>query len=117
VFITAVFAFVFSWKLESNQSNQSGYSINFQANGGAFLWVLFFTLAWASVSALLFALAGRERNLFALSTTRKPDLMRASLNFGYGLLIVVHIVCIYLTQSRGPWLGLGGGLVAFAVGM
>src|SRR5207248_308612 len=51
------------------------------------------------------------------SRDRGRGMIPAALSAGYGILIVVQLVCIYLTQSRGPWLGIGVGMVAFAVAM
>jgi tetratricopeptide (TPR) repeat protein len=59
------------------------------------------------------SLAGREREEGYASSDR--GVVRGALNIGYALLIIVQLTCIYLTQSRGPWLGLGAGFVVFMV--
>jgi tetratricopeptide (TPR) repeat protein/O-antigen ligase len=110
VFLTAFLAMAFSWSLAPNSLN---IQIGFEGTG--FLWALFTFLLWASIAAAVYALSNTERADGLESADR--GIIRASLNVGYGLLLVVQLACIYLTQSRGPWLGLGMGLVAFAVAM
>ncbi len=77
------------------------------------LWALFFTCGWGALVALAYFFGGQE--------TEVPDLRRGivalSLNTGYALLIAIQLLCIYLTQSRGPWLGIGFGIFTFATAL
>jgi tetratricopeptide (TPR) repeat protein len=109
VFLTAVFAMTFDWSLA-----QATMGVQISFNGVGFLWALFTFLLWATITAGAYAMSSSERET-SLGADR--GVVRAALNVGYGVLLVVQIICIYLTQSRGPWLGLGMGLVAFVLGM
>ena len=78
---------------------------------GQIVWWVFFLLLWGALTA----------GMRAFASTR-PDaqgdlVVSYALQVGYALLIFIQLFCIYLTQSRGPWLGLGAGLVVFAVSM
>ncbi|HET9493746.1 MAG TPA: O-antigen ligase family protein, partial [Chloroflexia bacterium] len=110
VFLTSLLALSLNWGFAPNSLNMQ---IGFEGTG--FLWALFTFLLWASITAGVYALSNTERADGLESADR--GIVRASLNVGYGLLLVVQLLAIYLTQSRGPWLGLGMGLVAFAVAM
>ncbi len=112
-FVTFV-ALTVTWSL-SNDPNTGDIVMKIGFDGAGLLWALFFFLLWCSASASVYALAGREREGGYANENR--GILRASLNVGYVLLILVDVECIYLTQSRGPWLGLGAGLVVFMVGM
>lgn len=107
LFFAALLTFVPSWSI--GPQNQG---IDFRIDVIGFLWVLFFLLVWASIAATLYALGGNKP-----ATSPDRSILRSTLNVAYGALLFVQIVCIYLTQSRGPWLGLGVGLVVFAVGL
>lgn len=115
VFLSAVLAFMFDWSINRGDGT-SVQSLTAQVgiDGAAFLWVLFFTLLMASVGSAAYAISIGGRR-----TEHKPerDVARLALNVGYVILFFFLLLCIYLTQSRGPWLGLGAGLVVFAVGM
>jgi tetratricopeptide (TPR) repeat protein/O-antigen ligase len=110
VFVTSFVALTFNWSLSQTTL---GMQVGFEVTG--FLWGLFTFLLWASITAGVYALSMSERAEGYESADR--GIIRSSLNVAYGLLLVVQLICIYLTQSRGPWLGLGMGLVAFAVAM
>jgi tetratricopeptide (TPR) repeat protein len=72
------------------------------------LWIFNFTLGVALVS-VLFLLA----LVFALLTQSSfRDTLLATM---YTIILAVQLIAIFFTQSRGPWLGLAGGLFAFAV--
>src|SRR5262249_813551 len=53
--------------------------------------------------------------------TEVPDVRRGivalSSNTGYALLIGLQLLCIYLTQSRGPWLGIIFSIFTFATAL
>ena len=110
VFFTAFLALPVKWGL---QEQTTALQLDFE--GGGLLWAIFFFLLWASLAAGLYALSARERD----EGYADPDrgIVRASLNVAYVLLLLVQLICIYLTQSRGPWLGLGTGLVTFMVAL
>jgi tetratricopeptide (TPR) repeat protein/O-antigen ligase len=112
-FVTFV-ALTVTWSL-SNDPTTGDIVMKIGFDGAGLLWALFFFLLWCSVSASVYALSGREREGGYSNENR--GILRASLNVGYALLILIDVGCIYLTQSRGPWLGLGAGLVVFMVGM
>ncbi|HEX8598753.1 MAG TPA: O-antigen ligase family protein [Chloroflexia bacterium] len=116
LFLVTTVALVFNWTIErSGPQGQEQFGAAINMDGGAFLWVMFFMLLWGTVGAGAYALAGSER----MSGNAGPDrgILRAFLNAGYGLLIFLQLICIYLSQSRGPWLGFGASLVTFVVGM
>lgn len=108
LFLTAMLAFVFKWDI-----NRDTVTAIVKFDGAGLLWVFFFVAAWATVMGVAYFFREPE------GEPRDPDkgLIRAALNSGYGILIVIQLFCIYLTQSRGPWLGIGAGLVAFAVAL
>ncbi len=110
VFFSAIFAFVFDWSID-----RTTITTQLTLDGVGFMWVLFFTLLWGSVATAAFALSGGTRE----RSTQSSDsgIVRSALNVGYILLLAAQLICIYLTQSRGPWLGLGVGMVTFAVAM
>ncbi|MBF6612369.1 MAG: O-antigen ligase family protein [Chloroflexi bacterium] len=110
VFFSAMFAFVFNWSID-----RTTITTQVTLDGVGFMWVLFFTLLWGSVATAAFAISGGTRE----RSTQSSDsgVVRSALNAGYILLLAAQLICIYLTQSRGPWLGLGAGLVTFAVAM
>jgi tetratricopeptide (TPR) repeat protein len=115
--VVATLAICVTWSVVQTQQQQNGPVMLAPAaafDGGAFLWVLFFTLLWASASAGAYTLAADERTT---SAGMGSPIVRKALNIGYGLLVVMQILCIYLTQSRGPWLGLGVGLAVFFLAM
>ncbi len=111
IFLTAFLALTLTWSIVDPQT----LALKLDFDGVGLLWTFFFLLLWASLCAGLYALSARERTQEYATSGR--SLVRASLNVGYGLLLVVQVVCIYLTQSRGPWLGLGVGVVTFMVAL
>ncbi|HST03879.1 MAG TPA: O-antigen ligase family protein [Chloroflexia bacterium] len=112
VFFTSLLALTLTWNISDAQT----LAINIGFDGVGLLWTFFFTLLWASVCAGLYALSAQARTRgYAADGDRR--LVRASLNAGYGVLLLVQLICIYLTQSRGPWLGLGVGIVTFMVAL
>ena len=116
LFLVTTVALVFNWKVEQAAAGSAEqFRIAMSLDGGAFLWVMFFMLLWGTVGAGAYALAGTER----VWGNTAPDrgVLRAFLNGSYGALIVLQLICIYLSQSRGPWLGLGASVVTFVVGM
>jgi tetratricopeptide (TPR) repeat protein len=117
VFFTSFLALVLTWALD-NTTRPGEILLNLGFDGTGLLWTLFFFLLWASLSAAAYAFAGREREE-AYGEDRHQDrgIVRLFLIVGYSFLILAQLVCIYLTQSRGPWLGLGAGLVVFMVAM
>lgn|GEM_PF-2109721 len=82
-------------------------------SGASILWALFYILLWGVVSSGIYALLGS--GIISASHDPGRTVVRWGLNAGYGLLLILQLLCIYLTQSRGPWLGLGLALVTFAV--
>ncbi len=110
VFLTSFLALPIKWKL-ADQS--MAFQLDF--DGAGLLWAVFFFLLWASLSAGLYALAAREREEGYADQHR--GIVRSSLNVAYGVLLAIQLLCIYLTQSRGPWLGLGTGIVTFMVAL
>ena len=111
IFLTSFLALTLTWGIADPQT----LALKLDFDGVGLLWTFFFLLLWASLCAGLYALSARERTQEYAASGR--SLVRASLNVGYGLLLVVQVVCIYLTQSRGPWLGLGVGIVTFMVAL
>lgn len=116
LFFVSTLALLFTWGVERvGTQNQEHLEARIGIEGGGLLWVLFFMLLWGTVGAGAYALAASERT--AGDTTPDRGIMRVFLNLGYGILFLSHVACIYLTQSRGPWLGFGASFVAFAVAM
>lgn len=117
--IAATLAFCFTWSVTQTQQLDGTIQIapasTFNEHG-EILWVLFFTLLWgaASAGAYLYTLAADERT--STAGMGSPTVRRALIT-GYGNLVAMQVLCIYLTQSRGPWLGLGVGLAVFFLGM
>ncbi len=72
------------------------------------LWVFDFALGVGFALALLFCAA-----LLAAST--QPGGRNYLLLVTYTIVLAAQLVAIFFTQSRGPWLGLAGGLFAFVV--
>ncbi|MEO8287736.1 MAG: O-antigen ligase family protein [Chloroflexota bacterium] len=115
VFFTAFVAMPLTWEIKSNSST-GNIDLNVGFEGGRPVWIaLAFFLLWCLVAAGGYALSRLQRTEGYADSDR--GIVRAALNIGYGFLLVVQLICIYLTQSRGPWLGLGAGLVAFMVAM
>ncbi len=122
LFIISLVALCYTWDVSQRQSapgqpaldsnGQPIYDIVSTFDGGALLWVFFFTLMWGAISAGAYTLSSSERTSQAGS-----PIVRSALNIGYGVLFFMQVLCIYLTQSRGPWLGLGVGLAVFALAM
>ncbi|MEO6458268.1 MAG: O-antigen ligase family protein, partial [Chloroflexia bacterium] len=77
---------------------------------GVIIWEVFFLLLWGALTVGMRAFASTRQEAGDLT-------IPYALNVGYAALILMQLFCIYLTQSRGPWLGLGAGLVVFAVAM
>ena len=115
VFITAFIAIPFDWKVVrvTSPSGVSELTAQLNFDGGRLLWVFFFTLLWGAISAGVYTLGSGER----IRSGESSPVVRSALNWGYGILLAILTLAIYLTQSRGPWLGLGAGLVTFAVAM
>ncbi len=113
LFLALFMSIPFSWSVERAGDQSLNIQVGF--DGPGLLWVLFFIFLWGAVAAGAYALAGGERVYEDPGVERR--FMRTALNWGYGLLIAAQLTCIYLTQSRGPWLGLGAGLVSFAVAL
>ncbi|HEX9989932.1 MAG TPA: O-antigen ligase family protein [Chloroflexia bacterium] len=114
IFLTSFLSICLSWGIQ-RIGETTDYALQMNFDGGGILWVLFFTLLWGAMSALAFALTEREREIGEAN----PNLgiVPLAVIIGYGLLVFLQLLCIYLTQSRGPWLGLGAGLVVFAVAL
>ena len=72
------------------------------------VWVFDFALGVAGAFVLL---------LFALAFAwlAKVNMHDVLLTAAYTIILAALFVAIFFTQSRGPWLGLGGGLFAFVV--
>jgi tetratricopeptide (TPR) repeat protein len=83
--------------------------------GASILWTLFYVLLWGVISSGIFALLGSK--LISATHDTGTRVMRWGLNAGYSTLLLLQLWCIYLTQSRGPWIGLGVALVTFAVSL
>lgn len=116
LFLVSAAALLLTWAIEKVGSTGSQrLEARIGVDGGGFLWVLFFMLLWGTVGAGAYALAATER--ISGDTTPERGVMRVFLNIGYGLLFVIQAICIYLSQSRGPWLGFGAAFVTFAVAM
>ncbi|HYP39143.1 MAG TPA: O-antigen ligase family protein [Chloroflexia bacterium] len=112
IFLTSFLSICLSWSIQRiGESNDYAFQTSF--DGGGILWVLFFTLLWGAMSALAFALTEREVG----EANPNLGIVPLAVIIGYGSLIFLQLLCIYLTQSRGPWLGLGAGLVVFAVAL
>lgn len=106
--LTAFLAFVPEWSLVTSNA-----SVHVDLNGPGFLWVLVFALAWGTIAALAYFFGGPT----APGDNPGQNMIPSALTVGYGLLLIIQLTCIYLTQSRGPWLGIGVGLVVFAVAL
>ncbi len=72
------------------------------------VWLIDFTAGAALAFALLLG-----ASVFALIA--KASFRDALLTATYTVLLAVLFVGVFFTQSRGPWLGLAGGLFAFVV--
>ncbi|MEW5718092.1 MAG: tetratricopeptide repeat protein, partial [Chloroflexota bacterium] len=72
------------------------------------VWLIDFTAGAALALALLVG-----ASVFALIA--KASFRDALLTATYTVLLAVQFVGVFFTQSRGPWLGLAGGLFAFVV--
>ncbi len=72
------------------------------------VWAVNFTYGWVLACAIILALLA-----FALLT--KINVRNALLAAVYTVVLAVLFVAIFFTQSRGPWLGLAGGLFSFAL--
>jgi tetratricopeptide (TPR) repeat protein/O-antigen ligase len=115
LFVVLLFAFVFSWSID--RSNTQALNVLFQVEGLGLVWVFFFLVFWAVVGIGMYILAGILREAYADDADRSDRVVPVALTMGYALLFIAQIICIYLTQSRGPWLGLGAGLVVTAVSL
>ncbi len=51
----------------------------------------------------------------AFGRLRRSYFVLLSEGAGYGLLLLIQLYTIFLSQSRGPWIGLGVGMVVFAI--
>jgi hypothetical protein len=85
---------------------------------------LFFGVVWAAQS-VAWAVLRFERGLItsilmlvmlalAAAWQRKP-LARFLLAGAYSVALTLPLVCIFFSQSRGPWLGLAAGLLLFGL--
>lgn len=85
---------------------------------------LFFGVVWAAQS-VAWAVLRFERGLItsilmlvmlalAAAWQRKP-LARFLLAGAYSVALTLQLVCIFFSQSRGPWLGLAAGLLLFGL--
>lgn len=64
---------------------------------------------WTSLFAsLLFVLA-----MLAFAYYLRKPVIRLLLLAGYSIILIVQLLCIFYTQSRGPWLGLLGGVFLY----
>jgi tetratricopeptide (TPR) repeat protein len=113
LFLALFMSIPFSWGIERAGDQSLNIQVGFDGLG--LLWVLFFMFLWGAVATGAYALSGGERVHEEPGIERR--FMRMALNWGYGLLMTAQLTCIYLTQSRGPWLGLGAGLVTFALAL
>lgn len=114
LFLVLILAMVFTWSVSQNAAG-TALDAHIGLDGGGFLWVVFFLLLWGTIGAGAYALAAGERTAGAVNADR--SIIHVALNVGYILLIAVQVLCIYLTQSRGPWLGLGAGFIIFMVAL
>ena len=71
------------------------------------LWMFNFVLATVFVFLFLIALA--------VIGIYRSSLRDALLLASYTIILAAQLVAIYFTQSRGPWLGLLGAIVAFGI--
>jgi tetratricopeptide (TPR) repeat protein len=76
-------------------------------------WALFFVFAWAALSALAYYFGGQSE----VTSDPRRGIVALSLNTAYAIILGVQLLCIYLTQSRGPWLGIGVGILVFAAAL
>ncbi len=85
--------------------------------GGYILALLVQIVAWAKIGFAAGLLVGTVFTfitaLFSISM-RKP-LVRFLWVGAYSVILVAQLVCIFFTQSRGPWLGLLGGVFFFVL--
>ena len=72
------------------------------------VWLIDFTAG--TTSAFAFILGA-----IAFALIAKASFRDALLTATYTVLLAVQFVGVFFTQSRGPWLGLAGGLFAFVV--
>lgn len=72
------------------------------------VWTLDFTYGWALASAMILA-------LLVFAVVAKINVRNVLLAAVYTVVLAVLFVAIFFTQSRGPWLGLAGGLFSFAL--
>ncbi len=74
-----------------------------------------FIAAWLLMA--FFVTVYRALPIFArMATSKEPSPMRDAVLGGVYLFIVaIQLIAIFFTQSRGPWLGLLGGLYAFVL--
>jgi tetratricopeptide (TPR) repeat protein/O-antigen ligase len=77
------------------------------------MWALFFTFAWGALTALAYFFGEQSEE----NADPRRGIVALASNTGYALLIGVQLLCIYLTQSRGPWLGIGMGILVFAAAL
>jgi O-antigen ligase/tetratricopeptide (TPR) repeat protein len=114
VFFTSLLALTLTWALDST-SQPGNIILNLGFDGAGLIFTVIFFLLWCSVAGAAYALSvpGSEQG----NADQDRRILRWSLALGYAFLLVVQVICIYLTQSRGPWLGLGAGLVLFMVAM
>ena len=84
---------------------------------GYLLAVLVLIIAWARVGFVAGLLVGTVlifvTGLFSISM-RKPLLPLLWVGV-YSVILVAQLVCIFFTQSRGPWIGILAGLFFFAL--
>jgi tetratricopeptide (TPR) repeat protein/O-antigen ligase len=115
VFLSALVSIPIDWKVArvTNPNGTTGLVAQSSFDAGRLLWVFFFVLLWGAIVAGIYTLGSDER----LRNEDRSPVVRGALNWGYGILLGVLALTIALTQSRGPWLGLGAGLVTFAVAM
>lgn len=72
------------------------------------VWAIDFTFGWAVTGTIVLAMLG-------YAFIAKLYLRDALLAAVYTVVLAVFLVAIFFTQSRGPWLGLGGGLFTFSL--
>lgn len=72
------------------------------------VWAIDFTWGWVLAGAIVFG-------VLAFAAVTKINLRNALLAAVYTVVLAVFFVAIFFTQSRGPWLGLAGGLFSFAL--
>jgi tetratricopeptide (TPR) repeat protein len=82
--------------------------LSFSLIGLSALWAVDFTFGWALASAIVLA-------LLAFALIAKINVRNALIAAVYTIVLAVLFVAIFFTQSRGPWLGLAGGMFSFAL--